>query len=144
MGVQLSHGLVVQLSLFLHPMFAQERLGSHQGLTGARVSSVCAQSLLPLGTGFRTTHRQSACGHLCYVCIHVHRYRDVYIHSCVVPAELAVQGNAISLDEKLSSAAQSQVWGEGWNSVGTVEMQRWMVSTGKCSARAVQASGDLC
>lgn len=36
-GVQLSHGLVVQLSLFLHlwsTVFAQERPSSHQGLMG--------------------------------------------------------------------------------------------------------------
>lgn len=48
--VQVSHGLVVQLSLFLHlwsTMFVQERLSTHQGLTGL-VLRVYAQSLLCL------------------------------------------------------------------------------------------------
>lgn len=45
------------------------------GSDGSPVSSVCAQSLLPLGTGLWTTDRHSACVHLCYVCIHVHSTR---------------------------------------------------------------------
>lgn len=61
-----------------------------------------------------STDRKSARVHLCYLCIHVHRYRYVYVHLCVPASELAVQVNAHSLNEQLSSAAQSQIGGGGW------------------------------
>lgn len=73
---------------------------------------------------------------------HVHRYRCVYVHLCVIAAKLCRSMPSVSMSS--SPAAQSQVWGEGGTWWAKVVMQRWTVSTGKCSARAIQGSGDLC
>lgn len=84
---KLPHGLVVQLSLFLHLRSTCTGKAWHpSGSDESCASSVCAQSLLPLGTRFSAHSGPHTGGvHVCtcvYVCIHVHRYRYVHVHSC--------------------------------------------------------------
>lgn len=78
-GVQLSHGLVVQISLLLHlwsTVFAQERLSTHQGLTGP-VQAVCvhkASCLWAQGSLPTLDHTQEEC-----TCAPVYMYAYTYI-----------------------------------------------------------------
>lgn len=110
--VQLPHGLVVQLSLFLHLRSTCTGKAWHpSGSDESHASSVCAQSLLPLGTRFSAhsgPHTRGVCVCTCvYVCIHVHRYRYVHVHSCVIAATLAMQVSALSLNEQLPCCTES-------------------------------------